>query len=525
MSAKSKPKPLTRHERFLPDAEEAARKLVRSWIDYGPKELNHFAPERMPSGALMEVASGVLDAKIRDGVKDYGGIVASFTAAPQPVKDELAECYQAFSPLPSDCGPLLDHLDRYDRTRRREILAHQLATSLAADASDENDHTTQILQQIAELEVGSAGKAHSLIVHGVNSYPTTVPPETVILGNGLLRWADIAHLISTAGAGKSVAAIQMAMAWALGLSYFGICPPRPLRILLFSGEDDSVTMGQCREGFLEHSQDITGRKLTLADLAPLDFMLRTEFSREHVGDSFHIHLVRLLRESPADLVIINPLLSYLGGEVVATVSTWLRAGLMPILQKNNCAAVIAHHTGKMAKDGWDNTDDTYSAIGGGEVANVPRTILTLRPTAADGLFVVKVSKRQTTGWKDADGNFTTSYFVKRSGNPERPAWIPVDSCEAQERMYAGKPSGSAGKGGKKVTAGHVIEALETGPMQRQGLIDWLTKRRTCSGRTASDAILEAEKDEVILSFTETNPNGGKAIKWLSLPQHRGQWEK
>ena len=61
----------------------------------------------------------------------------------------------------------------------------------------------------------------------------------------------------------------------------------------------------------------------------------------------------------------------------------------------------------MEKDGWNNTDDTYSAIGGAEMANVPRTILTLRPTAADGLSVVRVSKRQTTGWKDAQGKFTT----------------------------------------------------------------------------------------------------------------------
>ena len=113
-----------------------------------------------------------------------------------------------------------------------------------------------------------------------------------------------------------------------------------------------ATIGQCREGFLEHTEAITGRQLSAADLEPLDLMLRIEFCREHVGLRFHPHLAALLREESADLVIINPLLSYIGGEVVAEASTWLRAGLMPILQEHKCAALIAHHTPKLAKDGW-----------------------------------------------------------------------------------------------------------------------------------------------------------------------------
>jgi hypothetical protein len=277
---------------------------------------------------------------------------------------------------------------------------------------------------------------------------------------------------------------------------------------------------------LEHSQAITGHRLTAQDLAPLDSMLRVEFSREHVGLGFHVHLSGLLREAPADLVIINPLLSYIGGEIVSSASQWLRAELMPILQKHDCACLIAHHTPKMSKDGWDSTDDTYSAIGGAEIANVPRAILTLRPTAADGLCVLKVSKRQTTGWKDGAGAYVSTYFVKRSGNPERPAWIPVDNDEAAELMAACGQSGSTGKGSRKVTAANVIAAVETGAMQRQSLIDWLCRTcHPCSSKTASTAILEAEAAGVIVSFPEANPNGGKPIKWLCLPQDRKQWEK
>jgi AAA domain len=361
-----------------------------------------------------------------------------------------------------------------------------------------------------------------MVVAGVNSYPTTVPPETVILGNSWIRIGDVLNFISGAGGGKSVAANQAMIAWALGLPYMGIRPPRPLRILLFSGEDDGVTIGQCREGFLEHSKAITGRQLSSADLDRLDSMVRTEFCREHVGLRFHSHLSALLRESPADLVIINPLLSYIGGEIVACASEWLRAGLMPILQDHKCAALVIHHTPKLAKDSWSNIDDTYSGIGGGEVANVPRSILTLKPTPADGLFVVTVSKRQTTGWKDDEGNFSPCYFVKRSGDPERPAWIPVSHEEAGEMIADGKATVGSAKASKKATPDHVVEALRVGPTQRRALIERVMKHCQCSDRTASEAILRAESEGLISSFAETNPRGGNPIKWLRLPEHSNQ---
>lgn len=392
--------------------------------------------------------------------------------------------------------------------------------SLRKYGIDPVNHIKAMPDLTEEPEAANPDKTEkgSMIVWGVNSFPTTVPPETVILGNAWLRRADIAHLISTAGAGKSVAMIQAAMAWALGLPYLGIRPPQPLRILLFSGEDDRVTLGQCRDGFLEHSEAITGQKLTAADLEPLDFMLRTEFSREHVGDRFHVHLAQLLTETPADLVLVNPLLSYIGGEIVACASNFLRAGLMPVLQKHDCAALLAHHTGKMSKDGWDNTDDTYSGIGGGEVANIPRTILVLRPTTADGLSVVKVCKRKTTGWKDAEGNYTTSYFLKQSKDPERPAWLPVSHDEAREIISDSKTAASHGKSRGKVKPEDVVEALTGGPMRRQYLIACLMKKCGCSENPAKSAIDSADFEELISSFTEKNPKGGHQIKWFRIKE-------
>ncbi len=509
------PKPLGSHERLLPKAEAAGRMLVNSWIQYGPKHLNHFDPDDMPSGPLQGVAGGILQGMLHDGVRDFAGLVAYFADAPKSIYDELLESAQGFAPLPSDCGPLLESLYAYRRALQFEKLHHRLRNAL-----DQGEATADIIKELAQVEAGTSAKSRSMIVVGVNSFPTIVSPETVVLGESWIRIGDILNVVSGAGMGKSVVGFQAPMAWGLGLPYLGIKPPRPLRILIFSGEDDGVTIGQCREGFLENSKAIIGRQLTAEDLVPLDSMIRTEFIREHVGERFHSHLASLLRESPVDLVIINPLLSYVGGEIVACASEWLRAGLMPILQDHQCAALVLHHTPKLSKDSWNLMDDTYSGIGGGEVANIPRSILTLKPTPADGLFVVTVSKRQTCGWRDGNGKFVTSYFMRRSGNPERPAWIPVAYDEAEELIASGMSSGSSGRSSRKVSGVHIVEALQVGPTQRQALIDRLMKICRCSDKPAKNAIRDALLERLIIATHEPNPRGGNPLQWLSLPEHK-----
>lgn len=372
-------------------------------------------------------------------------------------------------------------------------------------------------------EVPEIPKTRSMVIRGANSYPTTVSPETVVLGRSWGRHGDILMAVSGAGMGKSVIGSQAAFAFGIGLPYLGIRPPRPLRILYFSGEDDGVTLGQCREGFLEHSEEITGRQLSAEDLNSLDGMLRTEFSREHVGDGFHAHLDALLTEEPADLVIVNPLLSYVGGEIVAFGSAFLRVGLMPVLQRHQCAALIIHHTPKLSKDSWNTMDDTYSGIGGGEIANIPRAILTLKPTPAAGLFVVTVSKRQTIGWTDGDGKFATSYFAKRSSDPERPAWIPVPYDEAEDMIACNSSSPRASK--RKVSIEDVVEIVRVGPQLRQAVLQLLRNWRGCSETTAKNALKEAQYARRVVATEERNPRGGNPIHWIGLPENSNQGAK
>ncbi|MEK7952614.1 hypothetical protein [Luteolibacter soli] len=166
-------------------------------------------------------------------------------------------------------------------------------------------------------------------------------------------------------------------------------------------------------------------------------------------------------------------------------------------------------------------DLTYSGIGGGEVANVPRSILTLAPTKTKGLHCLHVSKRKTTGWKDPDGRYTDRYLIKRTDNPSRPAWLPVTPHEAETLISEGQATKGNTKS-RKVGPHHVVQAVTTGDMQRKALLEQLARDHHCGLRSVEAAYSEAKALELIDTYSEKNPRGGKNLTWVCLPDRKPQ---
>ncbi len=354
------------------------------------------------------------------------------------------------------------------------------------------------------------------VIRGVNAYPTSAPPESVLAGDEWLRRGDIVFFNSSAGAGKSVAAFHLAMAWGMGLPYLGISPSRPLRILHFAGEDDEVTAGECREGLLAHTGILFERPLRPDEIPGLDTMLRTEHGQHLAGDAFVNHMNRLLNREPADLVIINPLLSFVGGDIVAEASDFLRQKLAPLAEKHDCAILIMHHTVKLGKRSWDDIDPIYSAIGGAEPANVARSILCLAPTPAPGLHVLHVGKRISTGWVDESGAFVTKMYFKRSTQPRRPAWLPVSHAEAEEMISGVKAKGGAPK---KCSPERAVEILREkgGRAWRADLLKWTANACGCSEGTAKNSIDDARTAGLIHEISRKPPGKMQTQLWFFLP--------
>ena len=430
---------------------------------------------------------------------------------PRPVyADWLAICSGAWNTFGHDATPILaarwaeDEAGEYDRKYSQRTSEHTIAT---------------VIHHAKENGWKGIEKKRQPLVRGVNGFPTDPPPHTILVGNGAIRIGDIAMLNSGAGMGKSVSVGQMAMAWALGLPYFGINPARSLRILHYVGEDDEATMGQIREGFLLHSLAITGRQLTAKDLEPLDEMLQTQFDISAIGDNFICEVEKEIEEFKPDMVFINPLLSYIGGDPVALATHFLRVGLMPILKKHNCAALIAHHTCKLNKDSWNAMDPTYSGIGGSEMANIPRIVLTIMPTS-NGMIRLQAAKRTTVGWKDEQGKYKDYAYFRRTDDPTRPAWLPVSYEEGET-----KPPQSEGNAKAKCSTGRVIAILENGDRWKTAVIDELMKL-PCGFSTADRAIKHALSMEDIFEYEDKEKpvKGGSRRKWLTLTPQQDEPE-
>jgi len=193
---------------------------------------------------------------------------------------------------------------------------------------------------------------------------------------------------------------------------------------------------------------------------------------------------------------------------VATVSGFLRNGINPLMQEFSCAALIAHHTCRLHKDSWTNMDMTYSGIGGGEVANIPRVVFTLAPTACDGLLQLHVAKRQTVGWKNGDQHMTHAFFM-RTDDASRPAWLPVGYDDA-EAMIAGSTADK--KSAPKCSVDDVCDYLATGDATQVSCVDKLKGSET----TIKKAITAAINLGRVETYPEKNPRGGSPIKWLKL---------
>ncbi len=217
-------------------------------------------------------------------------------------------------------------------------------------------------------------------------------------------------LASTAGAGKSVLAMQMGLSWACGRPWLGITPVRPLKVGVFQTEDDNATMHQnimdCRNAGQWSDLDF--------DLAVGNFDLCDTFGL--AGDAFISRLAEVHRANKYDLVIINPLQGVCAGTDIAKnaeLTKFLREGLDSVIKGRRygcqpCGLVLVHHTNKptMTPRGYGVASPQfleYAGAGGAEIANWMRAmLLVLEDTGKDAkpghYSIIAAKKGDWLGW-------------------------------------------------------------------------------------------------------------------------------
>lgn len=324
-------------------------------------------------------------------------------------------------------------------------------------------------------------------------YERPTDPTATLLGHRFLCREGGLLFVGPSGVGKSSASVQQDVCWALGRPAFGIVPARPLRILCVQAENDAGDMHEMARGVID------GLRLSAEDRLALRERTLYASNKASTGPVFFDVLRRLLELFKPDLVRIDPLQAYLGGDPKdsALMSWFCRESLNPLLEEYSAGAVLNHHTPKTnfrETTNWKAADWMYAGAGAADLTNWARAILVIDPTGDDarGLFRFIAAKRGgRIGWRSENNEpvyeryfqhareFGTIYWE----DAERPA-RSTRSIPTKEDLLALVPetepirkdaltskAGAAGIGEKKVR-GFIGELLGEGKLH-----EWTERRQ------------------------------------------------
>ena len=338
----------------------------------------------------------------------------------------------------------------------------------------------------------------------------SIDDPNTLLGNRFLCRGAGALLIGPSGIGKSTAIMQLAISWAVGRTCFGIKPARALKILYVQAENDEGDLCEMRDGVLEHLD------LKESDREILEKNFVCVFENSRAGIELAGALDVLLEDHRPDLLILDPALSYIGGDAnqQEPVSRFLRGLINPILQKHSCGVLIIHHTSKQSGDRDRkkkiSSDFAYAGAGSAEWANWPRAVLLLLPKDDDGLRELRIAKRFRLGWKDANGKPTARRLLRQ--NAEGSALF-YSELTPEETMFA---SDDSPLDARVLHSGLLPEPGES--VEKKALVARISKRKICGRDRARDEILPLLIDEGYLEEKEVPRSTGRAAIHLVRTQ-------
>lgn len=251
-----------------------------------------------------------------------------------------------------------------------------------------------------------------------------------LLGRRWLCRGGGALLVGQTGIGKSSLAMQAAVSWAAGKDLFGLTPARPLKSLVIQAENDRGDLSEQLRGVLAGLE---------VDPAAVEERLFFILQDSLTGPVFTTWLRAIVAVHRPDLLWIDPLLSYLGGDVSdqRTVSAFLRNGLNPVLHESGCAAIIVHHTPKPPRDADARArsrvqDLSYLGMGSADLPGWARAVLVLREQDG-GSFELRAAKRGgRAGFLDSQGSPANPVYLHHS--PTRICWERAAEPEAVEEQ-------------------------------------------------------------------------------------------
>jgi len=336
-----------------------------------------------------------------------------------------------------DIYPTLGQIcQRVPTTMRAQIFVDTVAD--LANRRDKMRFLSFTIGQLADTTTSTENVSDSIVTYvsgGVQHRPAEMPWDDLLsfdskhdpdslLGDRFACRTDGIVIVAPSGVGKSVLSLQLGACCALGRPLLGLRVAAPLRVLYVQAEDSRGDVAEAAQGF------VRGYGLTDDDLRQLKEGMRIVRWNDVSGNRFLARLRWEFKRHPFDVVIINPLYSFFGGDVSdqKEMSLFLRNGLNPILNETRAIGIIVHHTTKVKDDGKDkgasgNVEASYHCAGSSELTNWARGIINLQQVKGSHAYRMLFSKRGArAGLVDVEGKTTTSVLIEHS--KQGLCWLP-----------------------------------------------------------------------------------------------------
>lgn len=307
---------------------------------------------------------------------------------------------------------------------------------------------------LTDVQADGIGKTSSF--KEVYEYNADTDGQTV-LGNRWLCRGGSCLLIGPSGVGKSSLVLQLAICWGLGRPAFGIAPAKPLKILVVQAEND--------DGDVHEMVDGVCGGLGVYDTKSIDLLDRNLiFNRNmsHTGQAFTQSLHRLIDKHRPDMVILDPLLSFIGADISRqeVCSQFLRNWLNPIAEATGVVWFCVHHTGKpstdpKAKKHWQLSDHSYSGIGSSELTNWTRATMTLEAVGGPSFRLMLAKRGKRSGATHPNGAPALTLWLRQSD--KLIFWEQLDPPDEDDEPKKGDKN----KGGRPKSEWNLGEFIAT----------------------------------------------------------------